>query len=678
VKNWHVLVLFLVFSVLALKGWQDLRVQAEPAFKGSCADYGRAGQRAIWVELHDCVIAVADIASYTPYPDNELWGRDLFVPLMIPGSTARSPLVMKLNDTESAGVAHFEAIAEDLNRRGKANDPSSLRALLPAIEHLQAPRTVTGYIDPDYSGAGAEDFRNAVGNTIDGTPGSGVHLAEGWRVVNTTRTRTFLRYAGIAELAPIVILVLFLAGRLGLFLRSGRAGSDPPACPPGFTRMDIRAAARAARHLYLWSAFAVLIGSLLGIVALIAAGIVLSTTRATVSEQLCYGVLPLALAIAFLVVLVRARLRFNWLGYLLTGLTLVAMLAGGVLALVYASGFTLKAPLPVLPVADFLNAAVLALIVAAMLFALFAWIAVVFTRYPDFGRSPLGVAASVSGLISRTRRLRPSPIHPPRNPVRTLLACGLFVLSIPGAVAIAAVVPVVGLFLPIFAAALVRRHYTHDAKTLLALDRRPPVLYLRSFGDDRARTWGKGFYGKFRGRTLDEAVAPFARLIGPYIAIANPNEKLPHIGAAQSHFTDETWQDAIAQWVGMSQLIVMQAGRTEGIAWELSHIFGAQRHSRLVVLIPPAMRKNPAVLAQWLEEHFVDTPFAGLVGSVDPPRTIALVFHESGLVAIESGEIRNAEIDYLVAFQHAVFIEFCWQQAPEPAAVPESAVALAE
>jgi hypothetical protein len=49
-------------------------------------------------------------------------------------------------------------------------------------------------------------------------------------------------------------------------------------------------------------------------------------------------------------------------------------------------------------------------------------------------------------------------------------------------------------------AGLVRRHYVVRAARVLELDNRRPILFLRSFADDKVRLWGKGIYGKFRRR----------------------------------------------------------------------------------------------------------------------------------------------------------------------------------
>jgi hypothetical protein len=108
----------------------------------------------------------------------------------------------------------------------------------------------------------------------------------------------------------------------------------------------------------------------------------------------------------------------------------------------------------------------------------------------------------------------------------------------------------------IYVTARLRRNYMLPADKVLALDTRQPVLYLRSFSADRVRLWGKGVVGKVRRKSIDEAVAPLASKIGPFVAIANPDSKLPHLGAAKAYHTNDTWRSAVSEWVTTAQMIV--------------------------------------------------------------------------------------------------------------------------
>jgi hypothetical protein len=162
-------------------------------------------------------------------------------------------------------------------------------------------------------------------------------------------------------------------------------------------------------------------------------------------------------------------------------------------------------------------------------------------------------------------------------------------------------------------------------------------------------------------------VRGFAERLGPFIAIANPNTRLPRIGAAQSYYSNDSWQDAIARWVGMAQMIVMVAGRTEGIRWELDHIFSNEAQRKLVVFFPPAIRADASVGARWLNDHFSHTRYAADLSTIDVAKTIALSFRDDRLFAVETSRIYSREVDYLVAFQTMIFI--IGKNASTPAAI---------
>jgi hypothetical protein len=148
-----------------------------------------------------------------------------------------------------------------------------------------------------------------------------------------------------------------------------------------------------------------------------------------------------------------------------------------------------------------------------------------------------------------------------------------------------------------------RRYYALPADTVLELDERQPVLFLRSFADDAIRLWGKGVVGKYRGRTIEEAISPLAKMIGPFVGIADPKSRLPLLGAAKTFYPDDTWQTAIARWIDMAQMILL-AGRTEGIGWEIEHISERAALTKLVILMPPRARSDPEEARNWLHGHF--------------------------------------------------------------------------
>src|SRR5580700_10784699 len=425
------------------------------------------------------------------------------------------------------------------------------------------------------------------------------------------------------------------------------------------TKMDITLAARTARHLYMTTAIFCYFLILLGL------GFTVFSMDYFTEDRL-----GLMLSIAFLALfagcifaLYQARRELNGWAYITVGfctVTLLVILSVMIVVLLFIGpqGQTrgtnaVGAHLVLVSPSFFVAIYLVRVLIDFRRLAL--------SRYDTLNETPLELANAVSGLLRNTCSPVPS-IHRPTDPIRTAIYVSLFgLLALVMTSRLIKPIPFVGDqpylldILLISLADMARRHYVLRANVLLELDTRLPIIFLRSFGDDKVQLWGKGILRKFRKRTIDEAIAPLSGRLGPFVAIANPNTKLPRLGAAQSYYSNDTWQSAITRWIGMAQLIVMVAGRTEGIRWELDHIFSNQAHRKLMVFFSPAARANPSTITRWLEDHFLQTRYRADLRAIDPAKAIAIVFGDDGLFIIESSRIRSHEVDYLVAFQAVIF-----------------------
>jgi hypothetical protein len=144
------------------------------------------------------------------------------------------------------------------------------------------------------------------------------------------------------------------------------------------------------------------------------------------------------------------------------------------------------------------------------------------------------------------------------------------------------------------------RKYTAPlADDVLAQDNRPPVLYLRSFNDEeqdhRVRSFLQGTVDGDRGIAQStpawgvreqDALAPILSEVGPYIAIGKPGEPLPELGAARAYVSDEAWQSQIMQWLSRARLVIVRAGATNGLQWEIAQIVRYLRPIQLLILLP--------------------------------------------------------------------------------------------
>jgi hypothetical protein len=334
------------------------------------------------------------------------------------------------------------------------------------------------------------------------------------------------------------------------------------------TKLDISLAARAAGHLYQTTAY-------LG--TLILGALTAAAQPRFLHTQLGTCLVILFLGIGFLSALYYARRELNGWAYVIATVctVLLVAIAGGLeFELATPENF---APENIETVA--LGLSFIFLIIIYLVRVLIDYSRLALSGHNASSKPPLRLANEVSKLLRRRPSLVPW-VHMPTNPGRTFVYAILFLLSLsidqlPRRVWLQYVpsesredfvdflssLRLITFVVVAAMGALARRHYVLRADRVLELDNRRPILFLRSFADDKVRLWGKGIFGKFRRKTIDEAIERLAKRLGPFVAIANPNTQLPQLGAAQTYFSNDTWQNAIARWVQTAQMIVMVAGR---------------------------------------------------------------------------------------------------------------------
>jgi hypothetical protein len=125
-------------------------------------------------------------------------------------------------------------------------------------------------------------------------------------------------------------------------------------------------------------------------------------------------------------------------------------------------------------------------------------------------------------------------------------------------------------------------------------DRRPPVLLLRSFGDDlvsvapmfRARTFRAG-PAAVRQRTLEECLEQALWRYGPVIAVGLPGETLPPAGAAREYLPNEQWRTAVRERIAEAHLVVVILGRTVGLRDEYRMLAECGALEKVAAVFPP-------------------------------------------------------------------------------------------
>jgi hypothetical protein len=136
----------------------------------------------------------------------------------------------------------------------------------------------------------------------------------------------------------------------------------------------------------------------------------------------------------------------------------------------------------------------------------------------------------------------------------------------------------------------------------------PPVVYLRSFEDDRVSlpsvlSARRPFVEMFtlRGREpFEECLAWELAAHGPVIAIGRPGQSRASLGAAREHLDTDQWQQVISAQLAIARLIVITVGATPGLAWEVQHIVRSGYLDKAVFVVAPVA--EPERRRRW---HFI-------------------------------------------------------------------------
>ncbi|MGD9249981.1 MAG: hypothetical protein PVG19_02095 [Desulfobacterales bacterium] len=133
-----------------------------------------------------------------------------------------------------------------------------------------------------------------------------------------------------------------------------------------------------------------------------------------------------------------------------------------------------------------------------------------------------------------------------------------------------------------------RRIRTFGASEDLPPDTRSPVLFLRSFADDASTSQPPdiAYIEPFIVATGEENLIAVLNEIGPVIAIGQPGEKLPRMGARRRYVAQQDWQEIVQELMHAARLVVLLVGQGQGLWWEIEQALRWVAPQRLLFLIP--------------------------------------------------------------------------------------------
>lgn len=140
-----------------------------------------------------------------------------------------------------------------------------------------------------------------------------------------------------------------------------------------------------------------------------------------------------------------------------------------------------------------------------------------------------------------------------------------------------------------------RSGWKYDALTAdqaRAADPRPPVVYLRSFdADPQILVTGPSRASRIAGLmnyaasvSPEQEMAFLLARVGPVIAIGKPGERLPELGAARLYVGDHEWRAVVGQLMAEASLVVIRAGDTENLWWEVEQSMNRCPPNRIAIL----------------------------------------------------------------------------------------------
>lgn len=218
-----------------------------------------------------------------------------------------------------------------------------------------------------------------------------------------------------------------------------------------------------------------------------------------------------------------------------------------------------------------------------------------------------------------------------------------------------------------------RKFLQLNVESLLSVDKRKPILFLRSFDDDEKEVYEKS-KKSFLDFSLESRLATHFAHTGPFITVGSPRDELPLPGAARALLTDDNWQTQIERWIREASLILLYAGKTHWLNWELKKVIDVGQVRNLLMMTPENIRsESPSAISARIDNlrsAFDGTVWAPALSAVTNLRELrAVVFRPGGAIIVITSHLANRDSWHLAGLiGHYVL------QEPEPSWNDEQAL----
>lgn len=150
-------------------------------------------------------------------------------------------------------------------------------------------------------------------------------------------------------------------------------------------------------------------------------------------------------------------------------------------------------------------------------------------------------------------------------------------------------------------------------------DKRPPVLYLRSFQQEsehfvvgkmeKLRPYFSNWLIKLTaknhtvvGLTFEEFLGQEVdKELGPFVALGSPKDYLPPEGASRLYASDKNWLKHFDDLLDRCLLVLVEVGESSNLKWELSQIKQRGFKNKLFILTSPNDKRRLNWIAAFFE-----------------------------------------------------------------------------
>ncbi|MER5870295.1 hypothetical protein [Streptomyces sp. NPDC002044] len=138
-----------------------------------------------------------------------------------------------------------------------------------------------------------------------------------------------------------------------------------------------------------------------------------------------------------------------------------------------------------------------------------------------------------------------------------------------------------------------RRHRSGTVGSFGNLSGEPYVLYLRPFGLDALMASpvpeAPGAFTRspfeIPGLTQEDFLVRQFKGLGRVIAVGQPGERLPQLGAKRGYLPIDNWQDTVSEMIQGAHVVMMTAAPGPGTVWEFTEALRTIPPARLVLLV---------------------------------------------------------------------------------------------